>query len=308
MTDPSSIPGAVTEVWAKVRATGFPERARALALEIDRMRPDLIGLQEAVIYRSQFPADSLGPSPTQATHVEYDVVALLQDALSDLGRRYAVVAVSDGFDVELPRVRSVEPLELEDIRLTEREVILASSERHALELSHAEAGHFETNRDLGFAVVRRGWASVDAKIHGERFRFVTTHLEADSERVRMLQSDELRDGPANTRLPLVLLGDFNSSALLDETPAAHLDLLSSGLRDAWSLAGRGEPGHTCCHDELLVAPIPFAASRERIDLILLSPDFEVLSVDVVGDEPSDRTPAGLWPSDHAGVVAKLRLR
>jgi endonuclease/exonuclease/phosphatase family metal-dependent hydrolase len=309
LTDPSSIPAAVTEVWARVRATDFHERAHALAVEIERARPDLVGLQEAVIYRSQFPADSLGPSPTPAISVEYDFVDLLQEALSDRGLRYAVVAVSIGFDVELPRVRSLDPLELEDIRLTEREVILINSDRHpSLKLSHVEEGHFETNLDLGFVVVRRGWASVDVKIHGERFRFVTTHLEADSEAVRLLQSDELLRGPANTTLPIFLVGDFNSGAQVDEASAAYLNLLSGGFRDAWSRNGGGDPGYTCCHDENLMAPSPFAASQERIDFILLRGDVEVVSVDVVGDEPSDRTPFGLWPSDHAGVVAKLRLR
>src|SRR5439155_15689452 len=29
--------------------------------------------------------------------------------------------------------------------------------------------------------------------------------------------------------------------------------------------------------------------------------------DVVGDELPDRTPSGLWPSDHGGVVATLGL-
>ncbi|MFS4096321.1 hypothetical protein [Streptomyces sp. AF1A] len=28
---------------------------------------------------------------------------------------------------------------------------------------------------------------------------------------------------------------------------------------------------------------------------------------VIGDRPGDRTPSGLWPSDHAGVAASLRL-
>jgi hypothetical protein len=27
-----------------------------------------------------------------------------------------------------------------------------------------------------------------------------------------------------------------------------------------------------------------------------------------GNKPSDRTPSGLWPSDHAGIVAKLAGR
>jgi len=30
-------------------------------------------------------------------------------------------------------------------------------------------------------------------------------------------------------------------------------------------------------------------------------------VEVVGDEQADRTASGLWPSDHASVVATFRL-
>jgi hypothetical protein len=29
---------------------------------------------------------------------------------------------------------------------------------------------------------------------------------------------------------------------------------------------------------------------------------------VTGDDAGQRTPAGLWPSDHGGVVSRLRLR
>jgi hypothetical protein len=34
----------------------------------------------------------------------------------------------------------------------------------------------------------------------------------------------------------------------------------------------------------------------------------VLHARVVGDEPDDRTAGGLWPSDHAGVIATIQLR
>ena len=30
-----------------------------------------------------------------------------------------------------------------------------------------------------------------------------------------------------------------------------------------------------------------------------------IKVEVVGDDPYDKTPSGLWPSDHAGVAAKI---
>jgi hypothetical protein len=38
----------------------------------------------------------------------------------------------------------------------------------------------------------------------------------------------------------------------------------------------------------------------------VTPNLCGLDADVVGDELGDRTPSGLWPSDHAGVVATLR--
>ena len=52
---------------------------------------------------------------------------------------------------------------------------------------------------------------------------------------------------------------------------------------------------------------PVSLLTERIDFVLFRGDFAVHSVEVVGDEPVDRTPSGLWPSDHAGVVAQLEV-
>ena len=46
---------------------------------------------------------------------------------------------------------------------------------------------------------------------------------------------------------------------------------------------------------------------ERIDFVFHRGGFRTLSVDVTGDELADRTISGLWPSDHAGVLATLRL-
>ena len=41
-------------------------------------------------------------------------------------------------------------------------------------------------------------------------------------------------------------------------------------------------------------------------------DFGDLDVDkakfeLLGDQPADMTPSGLWPSDHAGVAVKLEF-
>src|SRR5262249_20853335 len=80
---------AVTTTFAIVLATDFQERAQALAVEIEAIQPDLIGLQEVALYRSQFPAD-FSPAPN-ATTVELDFLQILLDALAARGLHYAPV-------------------------------------------------------------------------------------------------------------------------------------------------------------------------------------------------------------------------
>jgi len=35
--------------------------------------------------------------------------------------------------------------------------------------------------------------------------------------------------------------------------------------------------------------------------------FDIKKIKVVGNQQNDRTLSGLWPSDHAGVIADLKL-
>jgi hypothetical protein len=46
---------------------------------------------------------------------------------------------------------------------------------------------------------------------------------------------------------------------------------------------------------------------KRIELVLTKGGFNPVAVDVVGEESADRPASGLWPSDHAGVVATLQI-
>ncbi len=72
------------------------------------------------------------------------------------------------------------------------------------------------------------------------------------------------------------------------------------------------PGHLCdvggCEptkDSFLLGTVSLLS--RRTDFPLLRGDFVVVGVDVVGDNPADRTPAGLWPADHGGVAATLQV-
>jgi endonuclease/exonuclease/phosphatase family metal-dependent hydrolase len=102
---------------------------------------------------------------------------------------------------------------------------------------------------------------------------------------------------------VILAGDFNSRADGTGTPTYN-NLINAGFDDAWSATHPRELGNTRGHDaDLLNATVDLT---QRLDLMLFRNKLCALEAYVVGDEPSDRTHSGLWPSDHAGVVATLR--
>jgi endonuclease/exonuclease/phosphatase family metal-dependent hydrolase len=292
---------ATTTAFLEVQATRFPERAEAIADEIAETRPDVIGLQEAVIVRTDTPAD--GPA-TPAEVVVHDYLAALQAALAARGLRYAAVATVVNGDHELPTALGF------DVRATDRDVLLVRTDRRPrLKVANGAGANFAARLViptlLGPFQLPRGWTSVDLKLRGERFRVVNTHLEAAGGPVQVAQGQELLAGPAATALPTILLGDFNSRADGTGTPT-YGQLVAAGFEDAWGAAQPGDPGLTCCWETHLLSPLP--PFDERIDLVLARGGFDVLGAEIVGEDPvADRTVSGLFHSDHAGVVVRLRL-
>ena len=147
--------------------------------------------------------------------------------------------------------------------------------------------------------------SIDAVVRGKSFRFVSTHLDGDclpfAPAVQNAQAAEVLAGPAATDLPVIYVGDLNSPA---PTGTAYNNALAAGFVDAWSHAGVGA-GLTCCQEDDMFNPVSTLSSR--IDFVLFRGNFTVRKIEVVGEELSNRTPSGLWPADHAGVVATLGL-
>jgi len=282
----------------------FAQRAEALAAEIDETRPALIGLQEAVLVRTQAPADA---GATAASKVALDYVDMLQKALAARGLRYEVVAESMGFDAELPSAYGF------DVRHTDREIILANADMRGadLQLSNSRSGHYAVNctipsASIGPVTIRRGWVSVDARFKGREFRFVSTHLDGDclpfTPAIQQAQAKELLADLAASDLPVILAGDLNSPA--DGSGVTYGQVMASGFADAAAIAGLAK-SMTCCQDPAIRNTASLLDTR--IDLILFRGEFEVRAAAMVGNEPSDRTPGGLWPSDHAGVVATLAI-
>ncbi len=296
-TTPAQLLAAVAKDFGQVQKTNFPERAQAIASQAASTQPDLIGVQEAALWRTGAPSASFPPPP--ATTVAYDFVQILTDALAAHGLHYAPVAVTNNFDVQAP---GLFPFGFMNVRLTDRVAILARTDV-PLTVSNVQMANFTHNSVLplltGPFTVLGGWASVDATLNGTTSRFITTHLDPISAPVRTAQAAELVGGPVNTRLPVVLTCDCNS----DPSTAAYGVLRGGGLRDSWLQAESGEPGFTCCQDPSLLN----AAStlQSRIDYVFDRGGLQAGEADVIGADQASRTPSGFWPSDHAGVFAEL---
>jgi endonuclease/exonuclease/phosphatase family metal-dependent hydrolase len=189
-------------------------------------------------------------------------------------------------------------------------VIIARS-RSDLKLSNVQVQRFLINRSFlsasGVTIPNpRGWASVDVEKNGRKFRFVVTHLEQPDPTQRP-QAHDMINGAGNTTLPVVFVGDFNvrADAPADPTHAVYQQFIADGFVDAWAHKRPSDPGFTFGQSPDLLNPVSLLS--QRIDLVLFRGAFQVAGIAVVGDEENDRTPSGLWPSDHAGVVAALRI-
>ena len=301
-TTPSEFVTAVGSAYNRIQATNFGERADSIADEIQKTRPDLIGLQEVILLRTQIPSD--GPA-TPATNITLDYLQILIDTLAERGLIYEPIVVQNGTDIEVPGLISTG---LVDIRLTDRDVILVRADNKDFTLSNIQGAQFAAKLPLttlfGPISIPHSWVSVDVTFDkGDKARIVSTHLEPLSPIIQGLQADELLNGPGNTHLPVVFIGDFNSNADGTGTPT-YTKLIDAGFIDAWTIKGKGN-GFTCCQaDDLLNND---SSLTERTDLMMFRGDFKVKDIELVGNSQNDRTISGLWPSDHARIVATLKL-
>jgi endonuclease/exonuclease/phosphatase family metal-dependent hydrolase len=330
--DPDTIPYVVEDVFQTVQDTNFYDRAEAIADEVLKTKPHVIGIQEASTYYIQTPGDFFAGNPDQATDVFISFYTVLNEALEARGLYYVAHEVINA-DIELPMVDLQSQTGLSDVRLVDQDMILV---KKPLESREVAAGNYDTQLELDIggtpAAFSRGYLVVDVEIKGNEYRFVNTHLEVRSEPgspFRLAQSAQMFellttigglsvDGPPQ----VIMVGDFNSSP--EDIPGEAIDpsdgklkpyvppyMLATGYfgyLDSWLLQKRYDDGYTSGFDEFVSDPT--AELTTRIDHVFLGPNgykIEKVKSDVVGDEVKDMTPNGLWPSDHAGVVAKIRF-
>jgi endonuclease/exonuclease/phosphatase family metal-dependent hydrolase len=327
---------ATGQILREVTANNFPTRAKGLAQEILKKKPDLVGLQEVALWRTGPPSLEVflnsGAKPT-ATAVRYDYLAeLLAQLNKGKGKggkgkpQYRVAVSQDEFDFEAPANENgvagdgpngaIANAEING-RLTMRDVILVRNGA-GVTFKHPQAAHFAnllvvTVSGVNLSVTR-GWTAVDAKVRGSHaFRFVNTHLEAfdpatQVPSIRALQAGELvaPGGPATTSLPVVLLGDLNSD---DDTvepgdQQAYRTLLGAGMRER----STNDPLSCCLKSSLLAvgAGGSVADFNHQVDHVMTRDPKEIKlkASSVTGRQPVN----GFWDSDHAGLFSALYFK
>lgn len=291
------VPTEVANMYNNVIASDFPGRAAAIAKSIKAYQPHLIGLQEISLIRQQSPGDRIAGGLVPAEEVVIDFLQILEEALRAEGLDYQVAAQVQNIDVEMPMFTDMGVV---DVRLTDFDVILARSDVAISRPVSANYTNVLTIEMLALEI-QRGYTAVDATVDGVTYRFVNTHLEAFAQENRVAQTEELVDILSDETLPIIVLGDFNTRA---PNGTAYQILLSGGYVDLWQMDSEGT-GNTCCQDDDILNEV--SDHSVRIDQIFvrnLELPTSVLT-HTVGDKPSERLASGLWPSDHAGVVAHL---
>jgi endonuclease/exonuclease/phosphatase family metal-dependent hydrolase len=220
------------------------------------------------------------------------------------GQHYKVAAAQKLTDVSLPGV----------ISYTDNNVILVRSDLppNRLLVSRPEAHNYEAL--MSFPVpfqeepvtVYRGWISVNVNFHGDRFKFVNTHLEAPlpgidaTKDLQVAQAMQLMEELDDAKLPVIMAGDFNSDAehtnnYPSDNTYSYDYIVGAGFSDAWNELRPNNPGFTWS-----LYPVPGINFEpfERIDLIFSNGPEPDSIVRTGLDEVN-----GLFASDHAGVAA-----
>ncbi len=331
----------VVAALQRIAANRPAERIKALAAEIAKAAPALVGLQE--VSRSQ--CTDLAPSiPGQGCDdpsIRDAFVDYLQETLTALTGAYAATAIVT--NVNLGGALSVVGFPVL-VEVVDRDVILARSDVPATPVDFTlyqglgvclKASGQGCNYSVILQVptplpppfdtinVERGFVAVDATVDGKGYRFVNTHLEERPpdptnplsviQRAQAVELLQILQGTTPLDSSLIVAGDINSSPLhapiLGSLETPYTLFLSAGYTDGWTQRPGEVPGLSCCQREDLSNQK--SELYERIDMLFsLEPPAKVKQARVVGATVSDKTPPpglGLWPSDHGAVTAELQF-
>ena len=290
--DPDDDLPALVGAINTLRATDFASRAAAVAEEIARQRPHAVGLQEVSTIDVTLPP--LG------VDLHLDFLPTLLAELASRGLGYEVAA----------RVRNFDLTPFPGVRLADDDALLVDRTRVTVHGTTAQRFSVNVGEVAPGVVLERGWVSAAVTIGGRDYTIASAHTEPGSfpglDQLRAAQAAELAASLAGSPAAIVM-GDLN------DVPGSPMyqALTGAGFTDVWAALRPGVVGFTCCHlPDLSDQVAPF---DERIDHVfargIVGVNGNVTGqVKLVGKLPSDRI-AGpdypIWPSDHAGLLARL---
>ncbi|MEV0416541.1 endonuclease/exonuclease/phosphatase family protein [Streptomyces sp. NPDC050448] len=277
--------------YDQVVATDFPNRARAISRLIKKERPEVIGLQEVALWKT-------GPQGGGLT-TSYDFLDIILRALHEAGLDYRAAAVDTTFSGVLPISAT------RQASFTDRDVILVrDGVRVTNPQSHVYTAKLVVPTPSGITfTIPRGWSAVDVNLADKPVRVANTHLEPVVPAIRNAQGQELHTALATSPYPVAALGDFNS--LPTDATGPYGTFAGGGYVDAWHKVHPAKDGFTTSQDPGLTN-VPSKLDH-RIDYVFYRPGrLSAVRAEVIGDQLRDRTRTGLWPSDHAGLVVRLR--
>ena len=337
------LPAAAQFMWKQVQATDFSKRKLILAQEIKDQAPDVIGLQEATIWYCQ-------AKPWSA---KTEVFNFTNELLAELGGRYVIAekggekAFNPGYSIgpipfltKVSDPKTFQPLfgqnsascgfQIGDALLVKKELA-----QYVNQVGNSE---YEAVYKVVPTIMEiyRGYTWADITMQGSNVRFVSTHLESlwDANKIPKAadQARQLVADLANTKSPVIVIGDFNSDPR-DPRPkgfpnpgeqpeASEKCPTESSLCSAYKIMREAnyvdvgpdasEPAtFTWGMSALLNGADPkrkAAAVKmgnklgytDRLDYIFVKNGIKVLTSKVIGQTPP-------YGTDHAGVVAKLRV-
>ena len=324
-TDEQGFLTAAVRAYAELQQTDFPSRAGKIADQIAKVRPDVVGLEEAAIWSVSAPYDPTPPGqPSAPFVVQYDFLKLVLRALKARGLDYVAAAADTTSDVAAPVATAFgsdgTPTAYALVRFQDRDAVLV---RKGVRFSDAQHGVYQTYLPLTMLEqetgIYNGWSSVRATVDGRAFRFVATHLNAEYGPVNNGQAQELMGLLQAETAPVVLVGDFNSGpGVTSDFVDTYGIVTGAGFTDLWPVARPHDPGLTNgpadgvgrLNKAGVLVPYPKLHFTTRVDLVLVRDALGVphrVEAAIFGDQKSDRTAAGLWPSDHAAVGMVFEL-
>src|SRR5208283_4218712 len=233
-TDGNSFLFAVGQTITQVRGTNPPARMRAVAKQIIDADPTLVSLEEIdEWYTAPFnPITGTCGTPT----LEFGMLQELQDGLATQGAHYTVAEEAQQYAFP-PIPGFIPPSTYLCVSLVNHVAILARTDLdpERFRWSNPQSAQYVTMLQfpspIGLLPLPRAWVSVDVTFDRKQFRYIGTHLESVVPAIREAQGAELRAGPENTSLPVIIAMDSNAQAAPLPQDRTYMDFVAAGYND-----------------------------------------------------------------------------